>query len=94
MNSDSLIWEVNDAVRPAWLKIPQAVRYSSICRSSLYYAIKSGEIRSACLRDPTHVRGTRLVNVASLDAYINRHVNLWSEPPPDKLPAGNGGENL
>jgi len=85
--------EIADAVKPAWLKIPSAVRYSSICRSKLYYAIKNGEIRSACLRDPGNVRGTRLVNVASLDAFINKHTDVWSEPPPDKITAGNGGEH-
>jgi hypothetical protein len=68
----------------------QAVRYSNIGRSKLYAAIKAGEIRSACLRDQNNTRGTRLINVASLNAYIRRHEGIWSEPPPDKIPASNG----
>ena len=80
------------AVKPAWLNLPGSVRYSSICRSKLYSALKNGEIRSVCLRDEGNVRGTRLINVASLDAYIAKYEGVWSQAP-DKITAGNGGEH-
>jgi helix-turn-helix protein len=92
MNSDSLIREVNDAVEPRWLKIDDAVRFSGICRSKLYSLIKRGAIRSACLREEDNVRGTRLINAASLDNYITKHTGFWSVAP-DKLTAGNAGEH-
>ncbi len=81
METVSLIREVNDAGKPDWLKIPQAVHRSNICRSSLYDLIRRGKIRSVCLRDPDKVRGTRLINAASLDAYIIKHEGVWSEAP-------------
>ena len=82
--------EIAAAVEPRWLKIDDAVRFSGICRSKLYSLIKRGAIRSACLREEDNVRGTRLVNAVSLDAYINRHEGVWSEAP-DKITTGNGG---
>lgn len=78
------------AIAPKWIQIPAAVRRSSICRSKLYALIRRGAVRSACLRDEDNVRGTRLINVASLDAYIDKHVDVWSEAP-DKVTGVNGG---
>ena len=72
------------SVEPRWLKIGDAVRFSSIGRSKIYALIRRGAIRSACLRDEDNVRGTRLVNAVSLDEYINRHQGVWSEAP-DKM---------
>jgi excisionase family DNA binding protein len=72
------------AVKPHWLTIPAAVHYSSVSRSKIYEKIESGEIRSVCLREPDSMRGTRLINKASLDAYLSKHENLKSEPVPGR----------
>jgi hypothetical protein len=69
-----------------WLRINAAADAYGICRSKLYSLIRSGAIRSVCLREENSTRGTRLVNAASLDQYINKHEGVWSEPPPDKIP--------
>jgi len=92
MQTVTPIQEEIGTVQPRWLKIDDAVRFSGICRSKLYSLIKRGAIRSACLREEDNVRGTRLVNAVSLDAYINKHEGVWSEAP-DKITARNGGEH-
>jgi hypothetical protein len=72
----------NPVVEPHWLKMPAAVRYSSVSRSKIYEKIESGEIRSICLRDRDKTRGIRLVSKPSLDAYLSKFENTKSEPVP------------
>jgi hypothetical protein len=81
--SKSFADEIADGLRatPAWLKLDDASRCYGISRSGLYNLIRRQKIRSACLREEDNVRGTRLVNVASLDSYITKHEGVWSEPP-------------
>jgi helix-turn-helix protein len=76
--------EINQSIRPAWLKIDDAVRFSGIGRSKLYDLIDRGKIRSACLRDRNKVRGTRIVNVQSLESYITKYEDVWSQSPNPK----------
>jgi Helix-turn-helix domain len=76
--------EIKQSIRPAWLKIDDAVRFSGIGRSKLYSLIDRGEIRSACLRDRDKVRGTRIVNVESLENYITKYERVWSQSPNPK----------
>jgi hypothetical protein len=76
--------EIKQSIRPAWLKIDDAVRFSGIGRSKLYSLIDRGKIRSACLRERNKVRGTRIVNVESLELYITKHEDVWSESPNPK----------
>jgi helix-turn-helix protein len=76
--------EIKQSIRPAWLKIDDAVRFSGIGRSKLYSLIDDGKIRSACLRERDKTRGTRIVNVRSLEAYISAHEDVWSESPNPK----------
>jgi hypothetical protein len=93
MKSDTLIKEDIGAVEPRWLRLDDAVKFSGIRRSKLYELIRRGAIRSACLREDDNVRGTRLVNAASLDNYITKHTGVWSIAP-DKLTAANEGGSL
>ena len=55
---------------PKWLRVPDACRASGIGRSLLYRHLKAGRIKSVALRDTNKVRGIRLVNVQSLNAFI------------------------
>ncbi len=71
------------AVKPHWLKIEDAVRYSGLSRSKLYELIES-KVRSVCLRDKDKLRGTRLISRPSLDAYFNKHLKTKSEPIPGR----------
>jgi hypothetical protein len=73
--------EIAEVEPRRWLRIPDAVRSRGIGRSKLYDLIRHGKVRSACLRDEANSRGTRLINAASLDAYITKHEGVWSETP-------------
>jgi hypothetical protein len=55
---------------PLWLRIPDAVRVSSLCRSSLYGLMRKGKIRSVCLRPSNGQKGIRLINAESLNSFI------------------------
>jgi hypothetical protein len=63
---------LNQNLKPEWIRVPEAVRFFGLCRSSIYALIAEGAIRSFCLRNRNAVRGIRLVNFDSLAAYINR----------------------
>lgn len=52
---------------PRWLRIPKAVAYCGIGRSSLYEAMSRGEIRSS------RVGGCRLIDRESLDQWVEKH---------------------
>ena len=71
------------AVRPHWLKIEDAVRYSGLSRSKIYELIEK-KVRSVCLRDKDKLRGIRLVSRSSLDAYFAKHKGIKSEPVPGR----------
>lgn len=60
-------------LKPEWLRIPDAVRFSGIGRSRIYELAKSGAIRSASLRGPRQTKGTRLICRESLLAFIEKH---------------------
>jgi hypothetical protein len=57
-------------LQPRWLRVADSVRFSGIGRSLIYQHIKTGRIRSVCLREPGKMRGVRLVNAKSLDDFI------------------------
>jgi hypothetical protein len=56
--------------QPKWLRVPDACRVSGIGRSLLYQHLKAGRIKSVCLRRTNSIRGIRLVNADSLNAFI------------------------
>jgi hypothetical protein len=56
-----------------WLRTPAMVRYSGMHPATLYRLADQGEITTFLLkRDRNNVRGTRLWNRPSFDAYIKR----------------------
>jgi hypothetical protein len=57
-------------LEPRWLKVGAAVSYSGISRAVLYRILAEGKIRSSSLRSRGALRGIRLIDRASLDAYI------------------------
>ena len=59
-----------DTNLPEWLRIPAACKGFSVGRSWLYERLASGEVLSRCIRKPGAIRGLRLVNRASLAAFI------------------------
>jgi hypothetical protein len=65
-------------VERKWLSIPSAVRYSDLSRSKLYLILP--KLRTVCLRDEDKLRGTRLIYLPSLDAYLSKFEGIKSEP--------------
>jgi excisionase family DNA binding protein len=55
---------------PEWLRVSEAKRLFGISKPKLYQLIHAGTIRSAALRSPQQVRGTRLISSMSLRTYI------------------------
>jgi hypothetical protein len=63
------------AVKPEWLRIPDAIRFSGLGHSSLYELIKEGKIKSVCLRKRNNIRGVRLISADSLSSLIESAAN-------------------
>ncbi|MEI6715280.1 MAG: helix-turn-helix domain-containing protein [Verrucomicrobiota bacterium] len=59
------------ALKPEWLRIPDAIRISGICRSSIYELITDGSIKSFCHRKRGAIRDQRLISYDSLVDYLN-----------------------
>jgi len=59
-----------------WMRLPTRGRdpVFGLTRPWYYQKIKEGAIRSACLRQRGALTGVRLVNVASVRAYIEKHI--------------------
>jgi hypothetical protein len=60
------LWEL----KPEWLRIPDATRFSGLGRSLLYELIKEGKVKSVCLRKRNKARGIRLISADSLSSLI------------------------
>jgi hypothetical protein len=60
-------------IQPRYLKVRDAVRYSSISHTTFYELIASGEIRTVALLKKGNVAGIRLVDIQSLDEYLAKH---------------------
>ncbi|MEI6712597.1 MAG: helix-turn-helix domain-containing protein [Verrucomicrobiota bacterium] len=60
-------------IKPVWLRVPDAIRLTGLCRSSIYGLITSGKVKS--FTNKIHrdcQRGTRLISYDSLVAYMER----------------------
>lgn len=68
------IHQSSQTLKPEWIRVPEAVRVFSLCRSSLYELIAAGKIKSTCLRKRGAVRGIRLISYDSLAAYVDQAV--------------------
>ncbi len=56
---------------PVWVRVPDAVRLSGLCRSTIYSLISSGRIKSFSNKiNRDCQRGTRLISYDSLVSYL------------------------
>lgn len=62
------------AGRPVWVRAPKIgpENFSGLTRSKLYALAGEGKIRSVSLREPGKLTGTRLFNLASVLAFIEK----------------------
>jgi hypothetical protein len=59
-------------IRCRYLRPQQAVDYYPLKRSKLYEKLASGEIKSFCLKEKGALKGLRLIDRDSYDAYLER----------------------
>jgi hypothetical protein len=59
-------------VQQRWLRIPAAIAYSGLPRSSLYRLLSQRVIKSASLCSPGKTRGVRIVDRLELDAVLSK----------------------
>ena len=59
---------------PCWVRSPKTgpEHYSGFSRAKLYELAGKGAIRSVSIREPGQTKGTRLFNLASILAFIER----------------------
>jgi hypothetical protein len=59
---------------PVWIRSPKSGPefYSGFCRSKLYEEAGKGNIRSVSIREPGQVKGTRLFELNSILAFIEK----------------------
>jgi hypothetical protein len=58
-------------IKPEWIRLPEAVRVSGLCKSSIWELIMAGKIKSFSHRKRGAVRGQRLISYDSLLSYLN-----------------------
>jgi hypothetical protein len=66
-------------IKPEWIRIPQAMHISGMCRSVIYQLINSGAIKSFCHKKPGALTGLRLISYDSLVNYLNRAYRTSSD---------------
>jgi len=66
-------------LEPRWLKVEAAVSYTGISRAVLYRILAEGKIRSSSLRARGASRGIRLIDRASLDAFIESFAGKYGD---------------
>ena len=62
-----------ESIDAEFLRVPAAAKYSGLSRSHLYELLKSGAIKSACIRRRGALRGIRLIHRDSLTKFILKH---------------------
>ena len=60
---------------PIWVRSPKSgtEHYSGLSRSKLYEGAAKGHFRSVSIREPGQLKGTRLFNLASVLAFIEKN---------------------
>ena len=75
-----------ESLKPGWARPDGALRHAPFGRTTLFHLIKHNLIESHLIGKPGVGRSVRLINLASLDAYIR-------DPQAAELRAKNGGEH-
>ena len=64
---------VEEELKPKWAKPDYTLQLYRMPRYRLFELIKDRAIRSALIRRKGSKKGMRLIDLASLDAYLERH---------------------
>lgn len=57
-------------LKPEFLRLKDAIRYSGLSRSFLYDRFKAGDIKSFVIRQRGAAKGVRMVSIDSIDEYL------------------------
>jgi hypothetical protein len=66
------IFQDGAPIRCRYLRVQQALDYGPLKRAKLYEKLASGEIKSFCLKEKGALKGIRLIDRDSYDAYLQR----------------------
>ena len=69
------------AAHQEWMRIAEAVQYSTLSKAKLYDLINRGLIKSVSLRERGQIKGTRLVSYPSLCAFLESRATGGNLPP-------------
>ncbi len=72
---------MNNHDNQKWAPLSRAAEYSGLSERYLQTLISDGHIRSSLLRRPNAGRGRRLVDLRSLDEWIEQGLNEVGPPP-------------
>lgn len=75
-----------ESIEAEFLRLPAAAKFSGLSRSHIYELVKSGEIKSACIRRRGALRGVRLIHRDSLTAFILKHSASPPSAPESRRP--------
>ena len=69
------------SIKPRYCSVEAAASYSSVSRTTIYKLINQGEIDSA------NIGTRRVVDLESIDRYIERHKDRPALPAPESAPS-------
>lgn len=69
----------NDTIKPRWATYLQSSSYSGLSTRLLEELVKDGIITSSLARRPGRARGIRLIDLRSLDSYIETGIGGKSD---------------
>jgi hypothetical protein len=56
--------------RPEWMRVKEACAFSCLSKPKLYDLMNRGHIKSVALKERGQIKGTRLVSIDSLRAFL------------------------
>ena len=62
----------HDNITPRWLTYASAAKYSGLSARTIQNYVNAGHVQSSNVMAPGATRGRRLIDRASLDAFIER----------------------
>ena len=64
-----------------WIRIPSQGKEpnTGLSRAFIYFLIKTGKVKTSCIRQPGKLTGVRLIWLPSLLEYIEKHVESTSK---------------
>jgi hypothetical protein len=68
-------------IQQRWMRIPAAIAYSGLPRSSLYRLLSQRVIRSVSLASPNKMRGVRLIDRFELDTLLSKLADAQNSTP-------------